>query len=327
MSSALRTIGAILAVALIGGTVAREGTIATPEKFKISLEPEKTKFLIGELMLIHYRIDNLGETPIDVEFGGDHRATVRSTRFKIKSIDKDGTAVADPYPYAQQICRGGILNPAKVTAGTPLYQSLDLSDFAQIDKPGKYTIEVFHDLGWVHAPKALAEIEVAMPTAAEAEKIARDTLSMKDPPWEGNYARRKPYRELGALARPEYLPILKTLVQEGKGDALWVIEHIATPEATLALMELTEVKDAALSLEAAHSLTLRVPLPPEELAKKDFDELLHGIEPWRKMLARTTWRAEFAPAALKIAARLTQSAQGRELGEYILKCLGTKDGK
>src|SRR5258706_8212392 len=117
-----------------------------PTNAVITLQFDKTEFLIGENIFASYVISNRGGEPFRVDVGGDYRGGTRANRFKVTATRSDGLVVEDPSPVQWQM--GGLSPGASVAPGTNWYESVWVARYCEFLEPGDYTIRVFHDLGW-----------------------------------------------------------------------------------------------------------------------------------------------------------------------------------
>src|ERR1022692_689857 len=69
-----------------------------PAGAKITLELDKQEYFLGENILLHFVVANVGQEPFSIKVGGDYRGAHRSLRFKITATDEKGQVVADPNP-------------------------------------------------------------------------------------------------------------------------------------------------------------------------------------------------------------------------------------
>jgi hypothetical protein len=332
----MNTFNVLILITLVWATCCsgREELVA-PEHFKNSLETDKAKFVLGEQILLHYRIDNTGDEKFKVNFGGDYRGTVRSLRFTVTGKDEAGKELEDPYPSASSMCMGGISSSPDVAKDKPFYASIFLDSYLCIDVPGKYTISVYHDLGWGKNEKtrnaltASVQIEIVMPTPDEAEKVVSDLLALPEDHGGSSGQRRKPSRSLASVTHPIYLPALKRCLLEGKTEALASIGQIATPEATLCLIDLVKFSDVKLASEAAGTLNRRLPDPrwSKELEWRGGFHDMFAMDKEGQKLSAASWRPDMAAAVRALALRyLGQiSPNDRVLGAYMLQCIGVPE--
>src|SRR6266404_2023662 len=56
---------------------------SVPASAKITLELDKPEYFLGENILLHFVVENVGEEPFSINLGGDYRGSHRSLRFRI----------------------------------------------------------------------------------------------------------------------------------------------------------------------------------------------------------------------------------------------------
>ncbi len=224
-----------------------------------------------------------------------------------------------------------------------MIRSLALMQYCRIDKPGKYTISVSHDLGWVAGynfwgktnnkdlPTATTTVTFIAPTAAQAQNIIGN---MFKPPAEphlhaGQFANQQ--AGFTVLGNPIYLQILLNTVHAGDSpqarNAIHGINSIATPEATQALIKLASDNNPAIAKSAFAALVMRIPDPEwsGELPRRSAFGDTASDE--RKQLAQHSWKPEFAPQLLAIARPLLLSTDKLqcERAAFIIESIGSKE--
>ena len=61
-----------------------------PDGVKVSLQPGKSSYLLGEPILVQFTLQNTGSAPFSFEIGGDYRGTGFPLRYKFVVTDADG---------------------------------------------------------------------------------------------------------------------------------------------------------------------------------------------------------------------------------------------
>ncbi len=279
-----------------------------PEGAKITLEFDRSEYFLGDNVLAHFVVENTGDEPFKISQGGDYRGAGRSLRFKVTATDEAGHETEDPAP--SPMCFGGLMNEPTIKPGGKFTASVPLILYREFEHPGRYTIRVSHDLGWQEQtdgrprPVAAGTVAFRLPDADQAEKIVARMEHLPADPNVSEGERAPDYADFTALRQPVYL--LALLRRAGKGDAraLEGIGHMATPEATAALIQLAGERDDEGALDAA--LTLNSRLPDPQFAGKrpgsgPFD--LSQVDN-RQRLSQRSWDDKFVPQVRTLATRL-----------------------
>jgi len=323
---------AVLAVALAANLdLYGGGKPPVPPGARVVLELDKTEFFLGENVLVHYRLENLGKAPFQVEYGGDYRFASRHLRFQVTATGPDGKAVDDPDPSGFYM--GGLGGTFEVKPGESYVQSLPLTRYCRFEAPGTYTLRVKHDLGWKEeggarkVPVGETKLTLVMPTPDQARDVvvAMDRL----PKDTGGMAGKKsdPYPDFTALGYAVYLPLLVDRAEAKSADALAGLGTIAEPEATRALIRLTGHRDAKFALDAARTLNDRLPDPELEGKLGPRNVFDNARKAARLRLSGRSWRAGFAPE-VRARARTLLAARGVDevgCGAFMIECVGTPD--
>ncbi len=311
------------------------GPMPVPDGARVTLVLDKPQWFLGENILVHFCLENIGGKPFHFSYGGDYRGASRSLRFKVTATGPDGKPVADPNP--SDFCMGGLGSEPELAPGHKFYFSLPLIRYCRLDQPGRYTLRVKHDLGWTETPArktpvAEASLTLSMPTPAQARQVISDMDAL--PPTNGSLWGEKtdPYPDFSALRYPVYLPLLRERANSrGKPrafeTALEGIGSIPTPEATQALLFLMRDPDPKRRLQAAQTLAGRLPDPAlhGKLGKRNpFEDQFAAP---RLYLSRTSWRADFATPIRADARRLLLSGDTETIacGAFLLECVGTNE--
>jgi hypothetical protein len=247
----------------------------------VSVEVDKPEYFLGENVLLHWHIRNVGDEPFTFSIGGDGRTpdATRAIRFKIEVIDESGRSAPDPYPNPMNMGGPGgegILEPSK-----DFSDDLQLMRYREITSPGTYTIKVYHDLGWEKigsdeafrrqyqssdipsaprvAPVATTTVRFAMPNAEQAQIVVDMMLTLpKDA--NGSWGKRgQAFADFELLRYPIYLSIMQKMAEKGDRRGLNAIGAMAFPEATAALLELMNHHDAGIAGSACDMLLHRTP--------------------------------------------------------------------
>ncbi len=290
-----------------------------PEGMKIGLESDKLSYFLGENILIYYRIDNTSDKPFKISTGGDYRGS-RPTRFKVSAVASDGEPVEDPEPFQSNF--GGLMPNPEVKPGESWFEKVYALQYCRFEKPGTYTIHVYHDLGFGEKGAAdPREVSITLKLQEPTEEQARAILAADDnaKPDSGNVWGRKGSTRLdyARLRHPAYLP---ALIERVPGvnfqNALEGMASIRTLEATKALVKL--LSEPACARQAASKLEPRLPHPLSDLAG-----------PWserrKQELVPNAWNAQLAPPVREFALHSLANKNRPDflLAASLLRCIGT----
>jgi HEAT repeat protein len=299
----------------------RDGRWPVPPDARVSVELDKKTFFLGENIVLHYVVENTGKTPFQVFTGCDGRNGVRALRFKVTATDETGVEAADPFPVITD--HGGLGGEHEVHPGQKHYESVPLYPYRRLERPGVYTIRVWHDLGWEETgdrvtPAAEVTLTVVMPTPKQAREVAEATYRLPRPRSIASGEKRPPYPDFAVFQQAVYLPVFAPRAKAGCPKALEAIASIADPEATRTLIELTGHKDEAFGREALEALMYRLPIP--DLEEQFTDEQY-------RWLTDKSWRPEFTPAVRRIGRGRLQGTHPRDLqaGAHVMFCLGDQE--
>jgi hypothetical protein len=305
---------------------ARDGW-PVPENAKVYLELGKKEYLLGENIFVHFCVENTGTEDIHINVGGDYRGASRHLRFSVTATDADGKAVADPDPSG--FCMGGLSSSPAIKPGGKHYESLPLLRYCRFEKAGTYKLLVSHDLGWKETdkrriPVAEATIKLAMPTELQARKIVEEMYEL--PADHGGTSGKKcdPYADFATLGYPVYLPILVPRAADGCEKALLAIGNIPTPEATRALIQLLDHKDAAFALKVAQTVNCRLPDPQLEGKLPGRSVFENDRADSRRWLVKQAWHVDFKED-VRAAGRkllLKSDRERLECGAFVMECVG-----
>jgi len=242
---------------------AGNATQPVPEGAKVTLEFDRPDYFLGENVLVHFVLQNTGDTPFEASWGGDYRGASRHLRFKVTATDEAGEAAEDPDP--SPMCMGGFGGPKTLKPGEKFTTSLPLMRYCDIVKPGVYTIWATHDFGWKESerkrPVGETTITFRMPNAEQAERIVSEMAELPD--WPNKFwGKRSPaYADFRCLRHSVYLGLLAKRARDGDKRAFEAIGHIPTVKATGILIQLAGYPDGELALKAANTLNKRLPYP------------------------------------------------------------------
>jgi hypothetical protein len=308
MRLCLGAVGIALIVAIPSLKAGDEPPRDLPAGVKVSLVQATNTYFLGENVLLHYHLENTGDTPFKLSVGGDYRGGTRAHRFKVSATDAQGRPVADPSPVQWDM--GGLSPMATLTNGASWDEQVWLVRYCRFEEPGTYTVRVFHDLGLGpkrdHDPRELTTtIHFKAPTEAEARELVAAMLKPSHDSGTTWGKRGRSVPDFGVLRHPAYLPALKDLARSGSSEALRGIDGIITVEATKFLadwqaeatalrqdQQATDSAGIAQALAAGNYLLKR-------LSKANVSRSAWGMEGKEEQEKldqrfRQTWRPEFA---------------------------------
>lgn len=305
---------------LVPGAVSR----LPPPDAQVSLQTDHKQFYLGENVIVHFCVENIGAQPFTISTGGDYRGAARHMRFKVEAHDSSGALVPDPYPNMSSF--GGLGGSRVLKSGQKWFQTLSLIPYCRFNAPDEYSVRVQHDFGWQATPDhplPVAEIKLrlVMPTAEQARKIVAKTAATPENP--GVLQGEKntfPWRDFSAMRLPVYLPALLEHIQNGKLEFLASVGGIETPEATQALIEMLK-STPATALAAAEVLARRVPLASEVEWRNAHAALALAL---RRDLVEKSWRPNFAAPVRAYTIRAVGSNDRRTLrnAAWLLQNIG-----
>lgn len=297
-----------------------------PGGAKVTIKCDKKEYFLGENVLLHFTLENTGNNPFEADFGGDYRGATRALRFKVTVTDESGRIADDP--DTSEFCGGGFGGPRKFNPGDKFVQSLPLMRYRRILQPGRYTIRVSHDYGWKvgERKRPVGEISLVfrMPSPDEAESVVASMEKLPLSPNNTYGERAQNYADFTALCHPIYLRPLLQRVERGGQNALEGICWIGSADATKALIELATNANPKLALEAARTLTMRLPDPA-----RDSTNGFGGFPPFtreaRRQLVKNSWDAKLAPAVRSLATNYLTRSETAEIatGAFMIQAVGT----
>ena len=196
---------------------ARAAQLPPPETMKISRLADKAEFFLGENILLHYRIENIGKEHLGIDVGGDYRGGTRANRFKVTVVDAAGRELPDPAP--KQWDMGGLSPLGGAKPGAAWFENVWLLRYRTLDEPGDYTVTVFHDLGWgerrAKDPRVVTlKLRIKMPNEAEARQVIAEMDKAKSNPGSTWGKKGQVTADFSLLKFPVYRPLLAE--REGK---------------------------------------------------------------------------------------------------------------
>jgi len=236
--------------------------VPVPKMARVSLDLPKS-VVMGQRMPAALVIENTGWEEFQIHPGGDYRSTGYPQRMKIRVRDAEGKTLSELPREAYGFGGGGISAPRKIPPGGRDKVEFPLDCYVSFTKAGEYTVIAGHDLGWEVGPGfpiATAKITVTEPTAEEAEEWVFKSLPKPLDLDSGVGQQDYELDHTASVMRlPVYLPALKRRADEGSVSAVVGIGHIATREATEALIALTAHKHVPVVKQALQQLLNRMP--------------------------------------------------------------------
>jgi len=292
-----------------------------PPGISITLESAKPVWHLGENVLLYYRVQNNGPNAFRISTGGDYRGS-RAMRIKVSATDSDGRALDDPEP--EQMNFGGLMGNGEIPPGKSRYVNVYVQEYRRFDKPGVYTIQVYHDLGaGEKIERDPREVFVTIKLEATTEQDARDILAAEEnaPKDFGNVDGEKGAVHLDyyRIRNPAFLPALVERTVTTNQNALVGISSIPTPAATKALVGLLKHTNAAFATAAFAFVENRLPHPTNDFGTPWQSNFL------KQRLVTNAWDDALAPEVNQFAVALLAKKDRADFltAARILRCIGT----
>ena len=326
----MRTLRAVAAVFLMFLAARTVAAAPVPPGARLSLELDRLVFFLGENVLVHLVVENVGTVPFRIDLGGDYRGSTRHLRFSVEATDAQGKEVPDPNPVQHNM--GGISYGKEIKPGEKHYESLPLLRYRRFERPGTYRLRVAHDFGWTEKdpskfPSGRAPIKFVMPTPKQAREVVDHMCALEKDNGGTSGQKRPPFADFTTLIYPVYLPELVGRARGGDGRAFEALGAMPSPKATAELVRLLDGRDAALARKAMTALIDRLPDPVLKQKQPAETPLPYDYHHRRRLLVKASWRDEFAPAVRRFGRRLLadKDVAGLANGAYALECLGNKE--
>ncbi len=285
--------------------------VPVPPMVKLTLRLPAT-VVIGHEIPAALVVHNEGADAIEITTGGDYRSTGYPLRMKVRVQDAAGNMLPDLPSEVYGFNGGGLSGPKEIQPRGSAEIEFPLDCYVSFNKPGVYTVTAGHDLGWrvdqAHPhPVAKATMTVSEPTAAEAADYVKAVFAKQPtatPATNSDVLQQewKLEKTLCVLRRPIYLPALIRHAQVGSKAAVKGIGHIATQEATQALLTLLEHRDAVIVETSAEQLLRR--LPSLESPDKPSKQFIWGSRYQFEPLLPGSWDARFDQPLLTAALKM-----------------------
>ncbi len=322
----IRTI-AVFALILLAQSARGQNTAAvqpTPDT-RVALTPTKPAFLMGESVLVRYRLENTGKTTFALSLGN---APGFLSRFKVTAVDQDGREAPPSewyFPFGEGLTATKALKP-----GESFTALLPLARLVRFEKPGAYRVTVSHRTGdtWNKAlvsATAVGEttVKMDMPTPQRAKALV-DELFKLPPGEKAAYdPAAGPSQAFDLLRDPVYLPILLPFADKGSRQALEGINSIASPEATSALARLMR-SQPEMTFTIGVWMRNRLPDPFAKLNARPAGQTETRLEAAQRRFRALSWRDDLRPEVLATARALLASEKVETVRAvaFILPSLG-----
>jgi hypothetical protein len=291
--------------------------------------------ILGQEIPAALVVHNEGKEPFEIHPGGDYRTTGYPQRMKVRVHDAAGKMLPELPREAFGFGGGGISVPRTIAPGASEEVPFPLDCYVSFKVAGVYTITAGHDLGWkpdpLHPhPVAKASVKVVLPSEDEAKRYVDAAFARQPsvPPSDTSEALKLEWeldKTLSVLRHPLYLPMLISHAQAGSKSAVKGIGHIATPEATDALLHLLDHASADVVEASAQQLLRRLPSLDEggKPALVAYFGSQYQIEP----LLPASWDPRFEKPLLTAVLKLLshKSEELVRLAGQILQSRGTSE--
>lgn len=282
-----------------------------PTGVKLMLKLPKT-VVMGQEIPAALVVRNEGGKPFEITPGGDYRSTGYPQRMKVRVHDADGKMLPELPRVAYGFGGGGLSAPRSIAPGGSEEVEFPLDCYVSFKKAGVYTVTAGHDLGWkldpaMPHPVAKKSVKVVLPSDKEAETYVEAVFAKQPatPPGKNPEALRSQWeleKTLCVLRHPVYLPVLLRHARGGSMAAVKGIGHIATPEATEALLDLLGHASADVVATSCQQLLRRLPMIEDggKAVTPGWFGSPYQIEP----LLPASWEVRFEQPLVKAALKL-----------------------
>lgn len=274
-----------------------------PKNARAQAESPRKTWLLGENILIHFKLENAGGDPFTAEFGGDYRGAGFATRFKLKVTNEKGEVMPD---LNHENHMGGLGGDREITPNSPFWGNLSLLDYTDITEPGVYDISITHDFGWADDPKgprpsAKIRLTVKEPTEQKAAELTKAWLALPEDSGHTFGEKGTPHPDFGLIRHPAYLKPLKEVADQGNPRGVTGLASILTPEATRALLAIAGDAKNPNWNQALREVSRRLPRPKNQAH-------WFGSKVWIKKL-EASWVPALEPDARKAARNLMANSK------------------
>lgn len=227
------------------GPAADQATKPLPIGIETGLEVPRGPTLLGSGWVVHYVVRNRGEQAFSIELGGDYRGP-RPTRTWLEAVDQTGAFASDPLGGRSVGSAGGMGIAPAIQPGHEQVITSNPRLYVRIDRPGRWTLRVFQDLGLgpAHTDRdprwAEAVVDVVMPDETQAAAVLAEHESRIDARIGTMGERGAIGPDFAAMGFPIYLPLLDARAREGSVLAIEGLAAIRTAAAVEALLGVLE---------------------------------------------------------------------------------------
>ena len=127
-----------------------------PEHVRHEFRLEKRESLLGEPILIEYRVSVEGQGEWEEWIGGNYRSRDRDDNFLFLMRHEDGAWVAPGQPYSA-LPGGGMMGPRTVSKAEPLSLFFAAQRWCAIERPGRYDLYCIYQAPGPHDVATTAE--------------------------------------------------------------------------------------------------------------------------------------------------------------------------
>lgn len=282
-----------------------------PKHVRLFLRLPET-VILGQEITAALVVHNEGKQPFNITPGGDYRSTGYPQRMKVRVHDAEGKMLPELSREAYGFGGGGISVLRTIAPSAREEVAFPLDCYVNFKEAGVYTITAGHDLGWkldpLHPhPVAKCTVKVVLPSEDEAKRYVEAAFARQPavPPSDTSAAlglQMKLDKTLSVMRHPLYLSMLISYAQAGSKSAVKGIGHVATPEATQALLDLLDHASAEVVETSAMQILRRLPSPED--GGKPAEGFYWGSEYQIDPLLPSSWDARFEQSLLKAALKL-----------------------
>lgn len=312
-------------VALLGGATVTLAQPPAPATLRATLTAAKSKYFIGEDVVVNYCIENPSATTFDVLAMPD---------YGFRSVVTNATGVV--MPRTRLVLGSGIMQWHNIAPRGKWCRSFSLMQFVRIDRSDDYTVSASiefelrsgSELTRGSGPEAQTTVTLSMPTEAEAEGVLA-SLEALQPSASNVGDTRNQYGGVVAYPAPYLLPLRKR-AEAGDVNAVTAIAGMPLPGATRALIDLTAHPLPSVARAATFSLPAR--LPPAFAGVLGIQQIGGALQTLGGFgtdadLAAESWRSDFTADVRILAKKLLTSVDPVEVraGAFMIAAVGVQE--